>query len=156
MEDVWSVNLWRRVIPQMSGAPTSLRQRSILALLIASLGLSYGIYRLWDAWSFTSQARQVAGEIVDRDSARLTIRYIVGGQAFQIQEDLPSTRGMSAYRRMQLQPGAQVPVLYDPASPQKARWDSDRIWAFPIVVVFISVLTGLAGLRPDVMFRPLQ
>jgi hypothetical protein len=131
-------------------------QRKIVALLIASLLLPYGIYRLWDAWSFTSQGREVAGEVVQRDSSRFTIRYVVGDQAFQIQEDLPIARGMSAYRRMELQPGEQVAVLYDPASPQKARWDSDRIWVFPIAVILVSGLTGLAGLRPDVMFRPFR
>jgi hypothetical protein len=69
-------------------------QRKIVALLIASLLLPYGIYRLWDAWSFTSQGREVAGEVVQRDSSRFTIRYVVGDQAFQIQEDLPIARGM--------------------------------------------------------------
>lgn len=137
----------------MINAPASLRQKAIIALVIAALGLPYGLYRLWDAWSFTSRARETAGEIVGRDSARFTIRYIVDDQPYQIQETLPSTRGMSGYRRARLQPGVQVAVLYDPASPQKARWDSDRIWATPIVVLFLSVLTGLAGLRPDVMFR---
>jgi hypothetical protein len=137
----------------MSDTPA---QRRILALLIASLGLLYGTYRLWDAWSFTSQAREVVGQVVQRDSSQFTIRYMVGEQAFQIQEDLPIARGMSAYRRTEIQPGAQVAVLYDPASPQKARWDSDRIWAFPIVVLVIAVLAGLAGLRPDLMFRPFR
>jgi hypothetical protein len=131
-------------------------QRRILALLIAALGLTYGSYRLWDAWSFTSQAREVAGEVVQRDSSQFTIRYFVGDQAFQIQEDLPIARGMAAYRRTEIQPGVQVAVLYNPASPQKARWDSDRIWAFPIVVILVSVLAGLAGLCPDVMFRPFR
>jgi hypothetical protein len=137
----------------MSDTPA---QRRILALLISSLGLLYGTYRLWDAWSFTSQAREATGEVVQRDSSQFTIRYIVGEQAFQIQEDLPIARGMSAYRRTEIQPGVQVAVLYDPASPQKARWESDRIWAFPVVVILISVLAGLAGLRPDVMFRPFR
>ena len=131
-------------------------QKKMVLLVFGLLGLLYGTYRLLDAWSFTSQAREVAGEIIDRDSSRFTIRYIVDGQAFQIQETLPSTRGMSSYRRAQLQPGAQVGVLYNPLSPQKARWDSNRIWAFPIIVIFLSVLTGLGGLRPDLMFRPFR
>lgn len=140
----------------MLDAPPSLRQKAIIALVIAALGLPYGLYRLWDAWSFTSHAREAAGEIVDRDSARFTIRYIVAGQAFQIQEALPSTKGMSGYRRARLQPGVQVPVLYDPASPQNARWESDRIWAVPLLVLFIGLLSAFAAWRPEVMFRPFR
>ncbi len=139
----------------MLDAPPSLRQKAIIALLIAALALPYGLYRLWDAWSFTSRAREAAGEIVDRDSSRFTIRYIVEGQPFQIQEDLPSAKGAS-YRRAQLQPGVQVAVLYDPASPQNARWESDRIWAFPLVLLFMGLLSAFAAWRPDFMFRPFR
>lgn len=151
-----SVKLCEKGAQEMTVEPASLRQRTIFALLVASLGLPYGIYRLWDAWSFTSRAREVTGEIVERDSSRFTIRYVVEGQAFQIEEDLPIAKGMSRSRRIELQPGVQVTVLYNPAAPQEARWDSDRIWAFPIIVILVSVLAGLAGLRPDLMFRPLR
>jgi hypothetical protein len=138
----------------MSTSPRPRSQGALIALMIALAGLSYGVYRLRDAWSFTSHAREAIGEIVDRGSSRFTIRYAVGKQTFEIAEDLPSTRGMSALRRTQLQPGAQVPVLYDPVSPQNARWKSDRIWAFPIIVILVSALVGLASLFPNAALRP--
>jgi Protein of unknown function (DUF3592) len=132
------------------------RRGAAVALVIALVGLPYGVYRLWDAWSFTSQAREAIGEIVERDSSQFTIRYAAEGRTFQITENLPSTKGMSGLKRAELQPGVEVTVLYDPVSPQNARWKSDRVWAFPIAVILVSVLAGLAGLFPDVAFRSLQ
>jgi hypothetical protein len=132
----------------MGNSGSQLRRKTVL-LLLAVVGLSYGGYRLWDAWNFTSHAREAQGQVVDRNSSTFTIQYQVNGQTFQFDERLPSTKGMNIERRMELQPGASVAVLYDPASPANGRWKSRRLWFFPASVLFISALCGIAALLPD-------
>jgi len=131
------------------------RQGAIVCALIALIGLPYGTYHLWDFWRFASKAREAQGHVVARDSSTFTIQFTAEGQTFQFEEDLPGTKGMSGQRRSALQLGTAVTVLYDPSSPQKARWKSNRLWVFPLAILFISVLAGLAALFPDFMSRPL-
>jgi hypothetical protein len=58
--------------------------------------------------------------------------------------------------RRELEPGHSVPVLYDPAQPAHAKWDSTRIWEFPATITALAVLAFAAALFPDVMYRPLR
>jgi len=129
------------------------KQGRIIAGIIAVLGFVFGAYRLFDAWSFASRAHEAAGVIVARDSHVFTIQFEVEGQSYQIEEELPSTKGMSGQARMRLQVGTPVSVLYDPASPGNARWKSNRLWAFPPAVLAVSLIAALCCLFPDLMFR---
>lgn len=98
-------------------------------------------------------AQEAQGQIVARDSANIIIQFEVGGRIFEIQEALPSTRGAAGLQRVKLQVGTMVPVLYDPSSPQNARWRTERLWVFPVAIILVSVLAALAGLFPDFMSR---
>jgi Protein of unknown function (DUF3592) len=129
------------------------RQGIIIGLLIAMLGLPYGTYCLWDFWRFISRAQEAQGQIVARDSTTFTIRFEAEGRTFQIEEDLPSRRGTAGLQRMVLQPGATVTVLYDPSSPQNAKWKTERLWVFPVAIILVSTLAGLVALFPDFMSR---
>jgi hypothetical protein len=115
--------------------------------------LVFGAYRLFDAWSFVSRAHEAAGVIVARDSHVFTIQFEVEGQTYQVEEQLPSTKGMSGQARMHLQVGTPVDVLYDPASPGNAKWKSSRLWAFPLAVLGVSFIAALCCLFPGLMFR---
>lgn len=129
---------------------------SIIGLILACLGIAYATWLLLDYAQFLAKARETPGEIVARNSSDFTIQYQVDGQTFQIEEKLPSTKGMSGLRRMGLQPGVEVTVLYDPGAPQKAKWKSDRLWVFPAAFLFVCVLAALAALYPNAMRRPLR
>lgn len=59
---------------------------------------------------------------------------------------------MSILRRERLQPGATVSVLYDPLSPSNARWNADN-WVWPLIVMLLSILIGLAGFFPNLARR---
>lgn len=117
--------------------------------MIATITILYGAYRLLDIWNFSRNAREVQGVIVERTSSRFTIQFTADGQTYQIEEQLPSTKGGDIEGRMHLQPGANVNVLYDPVSPADARWKSERNWVFPLVLCAIGVLCGLAAFRPN-------
>ena len=137
----------------MSDQQTMPRQRKI-GLIIASIaGLIYGTSILWNFTAFSWRASETQGRIVARDSFTFTIQYAVDGRTYQIQQDLPGTRGMSGIKRMQLQPGAAVTVLYDPSSPGDARWKSNRNLVFPFAVIFIALLAGFAGMFPELALR---
>jgi hypothetical protein len=116
-------------------------------------GLPYATYRVWDFWRFISRAQEAQGQIVARDSATCTIRFEVAGHKFQIEEDLPSRRGMAGQRRMELQPGTTVTVLYDPSSPHNAKWKAEGLWVFPAAIILVSALAGLVALFPEFMSR---
>jgi hypothetical protein len=137
----------------MSSSNGQRHQGAIICVLIAALGLPYGAYGLWDYWSFASKAREAAGQIVARNSTTFTIQYTVDQQTYQIDESLPNTKGMSGQNRIALQPGKAVTVLYDPMSPGSARWQSERLWLFPLAILFVSGLAGLGALFPDFMSR---
>ena len=132
------------------------RQGIIISLLIAVVGLPYGTYHLWEYWRFASKAQEAQGRVVARDSSTFTIQFAVDGQTFQIAEALPGTKGMAGQRRSALQPGAAVTVLYDPSSPQKARWQNNRLWVFPLAIFLISAIAGFSAWFPDLMSRPLR
>ncbi len=129
------------------------RQRKTVFIILSVIGLIYGAHLLWNIVGFTLAASETQGKIIARDNFTFTIRYIVDGQTFQITEDLPSTKGMSGVKRMKLQPGTTVSVLYDPSSPGNAKWNANRNWVFPFAVIFISLLAGFAGLFPDIALR---
>lgn len=141
----------RRASRQMPTSSGQRRQGAIICVLIAALGLPYGAYGLWNYWNFASKAKEAAGQIVARNSSTFTIQYTVNEQTYQIDEDLPNTKGMSGQNRIALQPGKAVMVLYDPMSPQSARWQSDRLWLFPVAIIFVSALAGLGALFPEFM-----
>jgi hypothetical protein len=129
-------------------------QGIIIGWVIAVLGFTFGAYRLLDTWSFMSRAHEAQGIIVARDSHVFTIQFEADGQTYQIEEDLPSTRGMSGQTRMQLQVGTPVSVLYNPASPGKARWKASRLWVFPLAMIIVAIIAALCCLFPDFMSRP--
>ncbi len=140
----------------MSTLPDRRTQGRIVAGVIAVCGFIFGTYRLLDTWSFVSRAQEATGVIVARDTRIFTIQYEVAGQSYQIDEDLPSTKGMSGLTRMRLQVGTPVPVLYDPSSPEKAKWKDARLWVFPLAVLAVSVIAAFCSWVPDVMFRPFR
>lgn len=123
--------------------------RKTLLTFIAVVAFSYGAYRLWEFWSFSRDAHETQGVIVDRTSNQFTIQFTVDGRSYEIEEDLPSTKGADVEMRMRLQPGVYVKVLYDPESPQNARWKSARNWAFPAALCAIGIMCGLAAYRPS-------
>ncbi len=129
------------------------RQRKPAFIILSVLGLIYGAHLLWNIIGFTSAASETQGRIITRDNFTFTIQYTVNGKTFQITEDLPSTKGMSGMKRMKLQPGSTVTVLYDPSSPGNAKWNANRNWVFPLAVIFVSLLAGFAGLFPDIALR---
>lgn len=132
------------------------RPRIIIFLLIAVVGIPYGAYHLLDYWIFAFKAHEAPGQVVARDSSTFTIQFAVDGQPFHIDEALPGTRGMGRPRRSEVQPGFAVMVLYDPSAPQKARWKHDVNWAFPLAILLISAICGLAYWFPDAASRPLR
>lgn len=132
------------------------RQGIVVCILIAVVGFPYGSYQLLDYLRFASRAQETQGLIVARDSANFTIQFAVDGQAYQIQEALPSTRGMAGQARMALQPGTAVRVLYDPSSPQSAKWKASRNWVFPVAVLLVSAIAALTARFPEFMSRPLR
>jgi hypothetical protein len=125
-------------------------QRPIVAVL-AICAFAYGVYMLLSVWSFMRTAHTVQGLIVDRDNAHFTVEYMVNGRALQLTESLPSTKGFSGMSRRKLRPGNSVPVLYDPALPSRAKWDSNRIWVFPAAIMFMASLVLCAALFPNAM-----
>jgi Protein of unknown function (DUF3592) len=125
------------------------RGRTIFLIALSLVCLAFGVYRLWDIWAFSLTASETEGQIVVRNSASFIIEFNANGQTFQITEDLPSTKGMSGLTRTKLQPGTKVSVLYDPSTPIRARWNNKRNWVFPLALIFVSVLAGLAGLFPN-------
>ena len=138
-------------------APQTPQRRRIILLIVLSVGgLTFGAYRLWDTWAFNLLAAETQGQIVARNGLTFTIQYVVDGRTFQITEDLPGTKGMSGTTRMQLHVGAMVPVLYEPSSPNNARWEAERNWVFPLGILFVSVLAGFAGLFPDIAGRSIR
>ena len=132
------------------------RGRIIFLIALSLVGLAFGVYRLWDIWAFSLVASETEGQIVARNSASFIIEFNANGQIFRITEDLPSTKGMSSLTRTKLQPGTKVSVLYDPSSPSRARWNDKRNWVFPIALIFVSILAGLAGLYPNLAKSPLR
>jgi hypothetical protein len=62
----------------------------------------------------------------------------------------------AAHRVQQLRPGNSVPVLYDPALPTRAKWDSTRVWALPAAIMAVAVIAFGVAMFPDVMARPLR
>ena len=137
----------------MSTQSDQRRPGRIIAGIIAVLGFVFGAYRLLDAWSFASRAHEAPGVIVARDSHVFTIQFEVEGQNYLVEEELPSTKGVSGQARMRLQVGTPVTVLYDPAAPGSAKWKSSRLWFFPIAVLAVSLIAALCCLFPDLMFR---
>ena len=132
------------------------RGRTIFLIALSLVGLAFGVYLLWDIWAFSLTASETEGQIVARNSASFIIEFNANGRTYQITEDLPSTKGMSGLTRIKLQPGTKVSVLYDPSTPSRARWDDKRNWVFPLAVIFVSVLAGLAGLFPNLANRPFR
>ena len=126
----------------------------IFLIALSLVGLAFGVYRLWDIWAFSLTASETEGQIVARNSASFIIEFNANGRTFQITEDLPSTKGMSGLTRTKLQPGTKVSVLYDPSTPSRAKWNDKRNWVFPLAIIFVSVLAGLAGLFPNLANRP--
>ncbi|MFZ1082973.1 MAG: DUF3592 domain-containing protein [Candidatus Kryptoniota bacterium] len=124
------------------------KPKNILFIILSVIGLFYEIYLLSDYLVFTLSASETQGQIIARDGTSFTIQYTVEGHTFRIKHDLPSTKGMSIIRRERLRPGATVAVLYDPLSPSNARWNADN-WLWPLIVIFLSILFGLAGFFPD-------
>lgn len=114
------------------------------------------MYMLVAAWAFARSAHRVQGLIVDSDNASFTVEYRVNGQTLQLTESLPSTKGMSGLTRMQLRPGNSVPILYDPALPSRARWDSNRAWGLPVAIMALATIAFGAAMFPDFMARPLR
>jgi len=131
----------------------SQRRRITFLIVLSFVGFAYGAYRLWDALAFGAVASRTQGQVVAREGSSFTIEFSVDGQVFHITEDLPGTKGMTGMERARLQPGASVVVLYDPSSPSHARWDAKRNWFFPLAVMAVSMLAGLAGWRPDLAGR---
>ena len=137
----------------MNPMPGSTVNRKPVLIILSLIGLAYGAYLILDIVGFTSTAEETQGRIIARDSFTFTIQYEVNGQTYQIRQDLPSAKGMSGINRMKLQPGVAATVLYDPSSPQNARWKSNRNWVFPIAILFVSLLAGFGGLFPQVALR---
>ena len=127
------------------------RRRIIFLIVLSVIGFTYGVYRLWDFRTFSISAVETQGQIIARDGSKFTIQYNVKGSTYLITEDLPSTKGMSGLKRMKLQPGVTVAVLYDPLSPANAKWAAERNWVFPLVIIFLSLLSGFAVLFPDIV-----
>lgn len=137
--------------------PQGQRRRGVIIfLLIAAVGMPYGAYHLLDYWRFAFKAHEAPGFVVARDSSSFTIQFAVNGRTFQIDEALPGTKGMGRPRRSEVQPGFAVMVLYDPSSPQKARWKNDRNWLVPLATLLISAICGLAYWFPNAASRPLR
>ena len=139
---------------QLANPIRSQRRRIIFLIVLSVIGFAYGVYRLCDFGVFRIRAVETQGQIIARDGSQFTIQYNVNGSAYLITEDLPSTKGMTGLKRMKLQPGVTVSVLYDPLSPAHAKWAAERNWVFPLAIMFISLLAGFAGLFPDVVSRP--
>ena len=137
----------------MDGQLTIPRKRKRAFIIASIAGLIYGVYLLWDFTGFSLRASEIQGRIVARDHFTFTIQYVVDGTTYHIQQELPGTKGMSGIKRMKLQPGAVVTVLYDPSSPGDARWKSNRNLVFPFAVIFLALLAGFAGLFPDIALR---
>lgn len=129
------------------------KQRPIVAVL-AICGFVYGVYMLASAWAFGRTAQRVQGLIVDRDGTHFTVEYRVNGQALQLTEMLPSAKGMSGMTRRELQPGNSVPVLYDPAAPTRAKWDSNRVWGWPAAIIAVATLAFCAAMFPRRQLSP--
>ena len=127
--------------------------KNIYLIVLSLAGLIYGAYILWDFVAFAMNAEKTQGQIIARDNLTFTIQYSAEGQSYRITQDLPAAKGASGLERMSLVPGAEVAVLYDPAVPSKGRWDANRNWLFPALVILVSTLVGLAGLFPDIAHR---
>jgi len=125
----------------------------VTLLILACIGIAYSCWLLLGYVHFAGEATETQGVVVARDSIRFTIEFQVDGQTFRIEEDLPSTKGSSGLERVRLRPGAEVTVLYDPASPQNAKWKSNRLWIFPVAILALSSLGGMVALFPNARRR---
>ena len=118
----------------------------VTLLILACSGIAYSCRLLLGYVHFAAKATGTQGVVVARDSIRFTIEFQVDGQTFRMEEDLPSIKGSSALERVRLRPGAEVTVLYDPASPQNAKWKSNRLWIFPVAILALSSLGAMVAL----------
>jgi hypothetical protein len=137
----------------MNISAKSQKPRIVFLIILSAIGLPYGIYLLSDYIFFTSLALETQGQVVARDGSNFTIQYTVEGQTFRIKHSLPSTKGMTGLERARIRPGATVSVLYDPSSPGDGRWNAHN-WVWPLVVIVLSVICGLAGFFPDIARKP--
>ena len=108
---------------------------------IAILGGLYAVLSLGRTAVFTSRAEQIQGVVSARGPATFTIDYEVQGQRFSIEVPLPRVKG-SSKKRSSLQPGASVTVLYDPRTPARGVWKSNREWVFPTAILVVSLLAA--------------
>lgn len=114
----------------------------LLALLVLGAGLYYG----YESWQLVERGRSVTGTVVDfhervsDEDQQVTVAPVVefriDGRAYRFVSAAYRNRPASAI-------GAEVDVLYDPASPEQARLNrSGDLWGIPLAMVGVGVLLG--------------
>ncbi len=115
--------------------------KSVFIIAASIIGFTIGLYLLWDYLSFTLMADETQGQVVAIGDHYFTIQYKVEGQTFRIKEHIPKWGGMSM--------GRTVSVMYDPLSPNNARWNNNN-WTVPISVIGLLIVWFLVGFYPTI------
>ena len=126
-------------VPQIPHDP-----KSLFIIIASTIGFAAGIYLLWDYLSFTLMADETQGQVVAIGDHFFTIQYNVEGKTFRIKEHLPKYGGMSM--------GRTVSVLYDPESPDNARWSHNN-WTYPFIWIALSIFWFFSVLYPKIFGR---
>ncbi len=113
-------------------------------LLAGSLAvLCYSLHALSTYGQFAGTSERTVGTVADEQGSHLLIQYQVDRHSYQIEEARPSRRRAGSWTL-----GGQVPVLYDPETPAKGRWDRPVNWVFPGALGLLSLLGCFAAFFP--------
>lgn len=107
----------------------------------------WGVYAAYTSWQLQTNGETTTGVVVELEEQSDTeggcctyvpiVEYTVNGQAYSI-------RGGVASDPPQYQVGEQVPILYDPAGPDKAQINKGfERWFFPVIIIPAMIVAAL-------------
>jgi hypothetical protein len=102
----------------------------LISMTILAAGLAYSLY----TWSWLNRSEHTTGVVVEMidDSEgggeAPRVEYVVNDRTYEYQSSTYRTFG--PYRV-----GSEVPILYDPRQPGRAKMDAfSEIWLFPLLL----------------------
>ena len=107
----------------------------------------WGVYAAYTSWQLQTNGETTNGTVVelkeqsDAEGGCCTyvpvVEYTVNGQAYSMEGDTASDPP-------QYKVGEEVPILYDPANPNKAQINKlmER-WLFPVIIIPAMIFTAL-------------
>lgn len=128
----------------------------ILAVVFGGLGLfvlAAGLYFGYESWDFTQEGRSLSGIVVDFHESMDEDQQLRYAPVVEYQIDGRPYRfvGVAEANSPAYRIGEELPVLVDPAAPDRARlnlWGT--LWGIPAALTavgLILLIVSLAGLR---------